>query len=188
MREALFVVTVLAVVASATAAGDVLPPAEAGSTAKSCVDWWTTKNLRVGHPNVLNRGDRTTMRFDLSPYLTAGRVTRAELCLALNHYGITNANGFVAHRLVCDREEIRPVDTLSDDTEELGRFVVRSGDEKPARRRIDVTDAVNGLLETGHVNLVVRIRDATVEKYGNPGRRPEGGELVKEELRLEIER
>lgn len=164
-----------------------LPPAEAGSTACSCIDWWTTEHLRVGHPNVLDRKDRTTMRFELTPYLATGKVLRAVLCLSMDHYGITNANGFVIHRLVRDRERIRPVDTLSHDVEELGRFVIRATDASPARRRIDVTEAVNGLLGTGHVQFVVRVCDATVEKHGNPGHRPEGASIVREELKLEIE-
>ena len=164
-----------------------LPPAEAGSTACSCIDWWTTEHLRVGHPNVLDRKDRTTMRFELTPYLAAGKVSRAVLNLSLGFYGITNANGFVVHRLVRDREEIRPVDTLSTDVEELGRFVIRAGDGNPSRQRIDVTEAVNALLGSGHVQFVVRVRDATAEKRGNPGHRPEGANLVKDELKLEIE-
>lgn len=168
-------------------AADELRPVEAGSTARSCIEWWTTDHLRVGHPNTLNRGDRTTMRFELTPYLAQGRVGRATLCLTLGHYGITNANGFVVHRLVRDREALRPVDTVSEDTEELGRFVIRAGDECPVRQRLDVTEAVNGLLRTGHDSFVVRVRDATAEKRGNPGHRPEGAELAKEELKLEIE-
>ena len=164
-----------------------LPPVEAGSTASNCIDWWTTEHLRVGQPNALDRKDRTTMRFELTPYLATGKVLRAVLCLSMDHYGITNANGFVIHRLVRDRERIRPVDTLSHDVEELGRFVIRATDASPARRRIDVTEAVNGLLGTGHVQFVVRVCDATVEKHGNPGHRPEGASIVREELKLEIE-
>jgi len=170
-----------------SAAADDLRPLEAGSTARCCIDWWTTERLWVGHPNSLDRGDRATLRFGLTPYLARGCVARATLCLTLHPFGITNANGFVVHRLVRDREALRPVDTICEDVEELGRFVIRSGDEAPVRRRIDVTEAVNGLLGTGHVSFVVRLRDATVEKFGNPGHRAEGAELVKEELKLEIE-
>ena len=178
-------VMVLPVAAQATA-GSLLP-VEAGSTACSCVAWWQTEKLRVGQPNILNRRDRTTMRFDLSPYLLAGRVSKAELRLKLKHYGIKDLEDFVVDRLKDERESIRAVDTLSEDAETVGRFSIATGEASPVLRSIDVTDAVNGMLSSGHVHFVVRVRDATAEKRGNPERKPRGAEIAKDGLCLEVE-
>ena len=168
------------------AAAESLPPAEAGSAACSCVEWWQTKKLRVGHPNILNRRDRTTMRFDLTPYLLTGRISKAELRLKLTHYGIKDAEDFVVDWLKDERESIREVDTLSEDAEAVGRFSIAAGEANPALRSIDVTKAVNGMLSSGHVQFVVRVRDATAETRGNPEHKPRGAEIEKDALKLEV--
>ena len=177
----------LALPVAVQAAAESLPPAEVGSAACSCVAWWQAENLHVGQPNTLDRRDRTTMRFDLSPYLLAGRISKAELHLKLKHYGIRDLEDFVVHRLKNERESIRAVDTLSEDAEEAGRFSIVSGEANPALCRIDVTDAVNCMLSSGHVQFVVRVSDTTAEKRGNPERKARGADIAKDGLRLEVE-
>ena len=176
----------LAAAVAAAAAADSLPPVEAGSAACSCIDWWQTKLLRMGHPNTLDRRDRTTARFELSPYLLAGRVAKAELCLTLNSYGIKDRDEFVVQRLVRNREAIRSVDTLSEDAEEIARFAIRAGERNPTRCRLDVTAAVNGLRASGHVQLVVRVCDETAERRGNPEHVPHGAEIANGGFTLEV--
>ena len=178
---------VLVLPVAVRAAAESLPPVEVGSTACSCVEWWQTEKLHVGQPNILDRRDRTTMRFDLSPYLLAGRISKAELQLKLKHYGIKDSEDFVVHRLKNERESIRAVDTLSEDAEDVGRFSIVAGEANPTQRRIDVTDAVNGMLSSGHVQLVLRVSDATAEKRGNPERKARGADIAKDGLRLEVE-
>ncbi|MBP5673899.1 MAG: hypothetical protein J6X49_16045 [Victivallales bacterium] len=167
-------------------AADELKPAEAGSTACVCIDWWTAKHLWVGNPNLLNRKDRTTIRFDLTKYLAKGRVKKAELFLTVTPFGIYDENTFVLEQLMRERMELKSADTLSDDAEKRADFVIKSEDKPPCRQRIDVTDCVNGLLQVGHTQLVLRLRDATVENRGNKKNKAEGLEINQNELRLEI--
>lgn len=171
---------------AAQAAAESLQPVEAGSTACSCVAWWQTEKLRVGQPNILNRRDRTTMRFDLSPYLLAGRVSKAALRLKLKHYGIRDSEDFVVDRLKDERESIRAVDTLSEDAEAVGRFSIAAGESNPVWRSIDVTKAVNGMLSSGNVQFVLRVGDTTAEMRGNPEHKPRGAEIAKDALKLEV--
>ena len=129
----------MAVLLAAGVAAEELKPAEAASTACVCIDWWTTKNLWVGNPNLLNRKDRTSIRFDLTKYLAKGRVGKAELCLGVYPFGIYDENTFVVEQLMRERMELKPTDTLSDDAEKRAEFVLKPEDKPPCRQRFDVT-------------------------------------------------
>ena len=50
----------------------------------------------------------------------------------------------------------------------------------------NLTDCVNGLLYAGHTQLVLRLRDATVETRGNKKNKAEGLAVIANELKLEI--
>ena len=176
----------LLLAAGMSAAAEDVKPAEAGSTACACIDWWTTKNLWAGNPNTLNRRDRVTMRFDLTKYLAKGRVSKAELCMAVHPFGIYDENTFVMEQLMRERMELKPADTLSDDAEKRAEFVIPAEDKPPFPQRFDVTDCINNLLKAGHTQLVLRLRDATVEERGNKKNKAEGLAVIANELKLEI--
>ncbi len=185
MKSILATMAVLLAAGVAAHAEDV-KPAEAGSTACACIDWWTTKNLWAGNPNTLNRRDRVTMRFDLTKYLAKGRVSKAELCMAVHPFGIYDENTFVMEQLMRERMELKPTDTLSDDAEKRVEFVVTKDTKPPFHQRFDLTDCVNQLLYGGHTQLVLRLRDATVEDRGNKKNKAEGLAVIANELKLEI--
>ena len=185
MKSILATMAVLLATGMAVQADDV-KPAEAASTACVCIDWWTTKNLWVGNPNTLNRKDRTSIRFDLTKYLAKGRVAKAELCMAVHPFGIYDENTFVVEQLMRERMELKPTDTLSDDAEKRADFVLKAEDKPPCRQRFDVTECVNKLLQTGHTQLVLRLRDMTVEERGNKKNKAEGLAVIANELKLEV--
>ena len=185
MKSILATMAVLLTAGMAAQAEDV-KPAEAGSTACVCIDWWTTKYLWAGNPNTLNRRDRVTMRFDLTKYLAKGRVSKAELSMAVDPFGIYDENTFVMEQLMRERMELKPTDTLSDDAEKRAEFVLTKETKGPFRQRFDLTDCVNKLLQTGHTQLVLRLRDATVESRGNKKNKAEGLAVIADKLKLEI--
>ena len=180
------ILATMAVLLAAGVAAEELKPAEAGSTACVCIDWWTTKNLWVGNPNLLNRKDRTTMRFDLTKYLAKGRISKAELCMVVHPFGIYDENTFVVEQLMRERMELKPTDTLSDDAEKRAEFVIKDGDKPPCHQCVDVTECVNKLLQVGHTQLVLRLRDTTVEARGNKKNKAEGLAVLGDELKLEV--
>ena len=180
------VMVTMAFLLAVGAIAEELKPAEAASTACVCIDWWTTKNLWVGNPNLLNRKDRTSIRFDLTKYLAKGRVAKAELCLAVHPFGIYDENTFVVEQLMRERMELKPTDTLSDDAEKRAEFVIKAEDKPPCHQRFDVTECVNKLLQTGHTQLVLRLRDMTVEERGNKKNKAEGLAVIANELKLEV--
>jgi hypothetical protein len=185
MKSILATMAVLLAAGMAAQAEDV-KPAEAGSTACVCIDWWTTKYLWAGNPNTLNRRDRVTMRFDLTKYLAKGRVSKAELCMAVDPFGIYDENTFVIEQLMRERLELKPTDTLSDDAEKRAEFVVTKDAKPPFTQRFDLTDCVNQMLYVGHTQLVLRLRDMTVEKRGNKKNKAEGLAVIADKLKLEI--
>ena len=85
-----------------------------------------------------------------------------------------------------ERMELKPTDTLSDDAEKRAEFVLKPEDKPPCRQRFDVTECVNKLLQTGHTQLVFRLRDVTVEERGNKKNKAEGLAVLAEELKLEV--
>ena len=180
------ILATMAVLLAAGAIAEELKPAEAASTACVCIDWWTTKNLWVGNPNLLNRKDRTSIRFDLTKYLAKGRVAKVELCLAVHPFGIYDENTFVVEQLMRERMELKPTDTLSDDAEKRAEFVIKADDKPPCYQRFDLTECVNKLLQTGHTQLVLRLRDMTVEERGNKKNKAEGLAVIANELKLEV--
>ena len=180
------ILATMAVLLAAGVAAEDLKPAEAASTACVCIDWWTTKYLWVGNPNTLNRRDRTSIRFDLTKYLAKGRVAKAELCMAVHPFGIYDENTFVVEQLMRERMELKPTDTLSDDAEKRADFVLKAEDKPPCRQRFEVTECVNKLLQTGHTQLVLRLRDMTVEERGNKKNKAEGLAVIANELKLEV--
>ena len=180
------ILATMAVLLAVGAVAEELKPAEAASTACVCIDWWTTKNLWVGNPNTLNRKDRTTIRFDLTKYLAQGCIHKSELCLAVHPFGIYDENTFVLEQLMRERMELKPTDTLSDDAEKRAEFVIKADDKPPCFQRFDLTEHVNKLLQTGHTQLVLRLRDTTVEDRGNKKNKAEGLAVIATELKLEV--
>ena len=180
------ILATMAVLLAAGMAAEELKPAEAASTASVCIDWWTTKYLWAGNPNTLNRKDRTSIRFDLTKYLAKGRVQKAELCMAVDPFGIYDENTFVVEQLMRERMELKTTDTLSDDAEKRADFVIKAEDKPPCRQRFDVTECVNKLLQAGHTQLVLRLRDMTVEERGNKKNKAEGLAVIANELKLEV--
>ena len=180
------ILATMAVLLAAGMAAEELKPAEAGSTACVNIDWWTTKYLWAGNPNTLNRRDRVTMRFDLTKYLAKGRVGKAELVLAVDPFGIYDENTFVIEQLIRERMQLKPADTLSDDAEKRAEFVLTKDMKGHCFQRLDLTDCVNQLLYGGHTQLVLRLRDATVENRGNKKNKAEGLAVIANELELEI--
>jgi hypothetical protein len=185
MKSILATMAVLLAAGMAVNAEDV-KPAEAGSTACVCIDWWTTKYLWAGNPNTLNRRDRVIMRFDLTKYLAKGRVSKAELCMAVDPFGIYDENTFVMEQLMRERMELKPTDVLSDDAEKRAEFVLTKDTKGPSRQRFDLTDCVNSVLQVGHTQLVLRLRDMTVDSRGNKKNKAEGLAVKGDELKLEI--
>ena len=180
------ILATMAVLLAAGMAAEELKPAEAGSTASVNIKWWTTKYLWAGNPNTLNRRDRTSIRFDLTKYLAKGRVAKAELCMAVDPFGIYDENTFVVEQLTRERMELKPTDTLSDDAIKRAEFVLTKDTKGPSRQRFDLTDCVNSVLQAGHTQLVLRLRDTTVEERGNKKNKAEGMAVKGDELKLEV--
>ena len=85
-----------------------------------------------------------------------------------------------------ERMELKPTDTLSDDAEKRAEFIIKAEDKPPCHQRFDVTECVNKLLQTGHTQLVLRLRDMTVEERGNKKNKAEGLAVIANELKLEV--
>ena len=85
-----------------------------------------------------------------------------------------------------ERMELKPTDTLSDDAEKRAEFIIKAEDKPPCHQRFDLIECVNKLLQTGHTQLVLRLRDITVEERGNKKNKAEGLAVIANELKLEV--
>ena len=73
----------------ATTAVVVPGPTDTASGARHALQTWQLGGiggnwLAVGQPNTLNRDDRAVFRFDITSYLTPGRIAKARLRLQAN--------------------------------------------------------------------------------------------------------
>lgn len=166
-------------------AAATLPVKDFGGGATANIEFWSNENCWVGNPNVLNRNDRVLFNFDLTRQLYAGKVTRAVLRISAAPLGIIDENRIAVERFVTERPVIANIDLLSQETEELAQFPVTAGTPVPTWE-IDVTGAVNRILDSGEGTVAFRIRNLTTETRGNRNSAAEGVSVAPAGIQLEV--
>ena len=127
-------------------------PKDAASGACNALETWQLGGiggnwLAVGQPNTLNRDDRAVFRFDIRRYLTAGRVAKATLRLAVDPQ--TRGETFRLEHFTVERFVLAAKDLGSTQVELVRSFEVKHGTPAGLALSFDVTGAVNRDLEAG---------------------------------------
>ncbi len=123
--------------------------------------------LAVGNPNLLNRRDKVTLRFDISGLIPAGRVQRAVLRYAQSHFGWRDEEIVLEH-FTEERLVLSGNDLISSRVEPVWHYVADRAMPPCTVTEIDVTDSINRDLERGFGFATFRIADVSAERFGNP--------------------
>jgi hypothetical protein len=196
MRSAVLIVVFLsamAVTADCAEMRDTIVPGpkDAASGACNALETWQLGGiggnwLAVGQPNTLNRDDRAVFRFDLRRYLTAGKVAKATLRLAVDPQ--TRGETFRLEHFSAERFVLAPKDLGSIQVEPLRSFEVKRGTPAGLKLSFDVTRAVNRDLEAGFGSIAFRLRSEYAETAGNPTNSPSLITIVNGSLALDVTR
>lgn len=181
----------MAVAAEAAGTQDTIVPGpnDVASGACNALETWQPGGigghwLAVGQPNTLNRDDRAIFRFDIRPFLTTGRVTKATLRLAVNPQ--TRGETFRLEHFSAERYALAAKDLGSTQVELVKSFDVKRGTPAGLALGFDVTAAVNRDLESGFGFVAFRLRSEYAEAVGNPDNRPSLVTIVNGSLALDV--
>ncbi|MFA6816043.1 MAG: hypothetical protein WCS73_07090 [Lentisphaeria bacterium] len=166
--------------------GTILKPGSFGGGASVNIKFWSPKQNYVGNPNALSRRDRVVFHFDLSSYIEEGKIKEAVLALPLQPFGVLTGNDI---ELQCFKTEHSPIfnmDFISNDVFSVVNLFVDKKTE--IMHFIDVTKMVNAALNRGDGTIAFRVRNGTIEKFGNRQNKPEGVIVDSQKLKLEIVR
>lgn len=165
-----------------------LTPADYGSGASVRQDFYIpgedAKELFIGHPNSITRGDRALVRFDLEPLLLkAALIKKAELVVYFEKMLIMDSDE--SRHIVIERL-LDPVETLSGATvssrnaEVVAEYDVkrdelinpagtpgRPSGPRPDPARFDLTKIIQSELEAGTTSLTIRFSDPRSEEKPN---------------------
>lgn len=125
------------------------------------------KWLAVGNPNMWNRRDKVTVRFDLTPFVPAGQVRRAVLTYGHTPFGY-RSNELVLEHFTTERLVLAGNDLISNQVEPLRHYVVDREMKAMTEARVDVTGALNADLAAGFGFTTFRIACVTAEILANP--------------------
>ncbi len=142
--------------------------------------------LAVGNPNLLNRRDKVTVRFDLSPWVFPGPVKKAWLCYRQTAFGYRPEEIIIEHFLT-ERWMLSGKDLISTQTETLANYVSEV-DAGQLTMIVDVTEAVNRDLRRGFGWTTFRIASATAEREANPENAATGVTVDNGTLQLILEK
>jgi hypothetical protein len=176
---------------SAAAAPDAIVPGpeDTASGALHALETWGLGGiggnwLAVGQPNTLNRDDRAVFRFDIRRYLTAGKVAKATLRLAVDPQ--TRGETFRLDHYTAERIVLAAKDLGSTQVEKVASFEVKHGTPAGLALRFEVTAQVNQDLEAGFGFSAFRLRSEFAEAVGNPDNTPSLITIVNGGLGLEV--
>jgi len=165
-----------------------LTPADYGSGASVREDFYIpgeeAKQLFVGHPNSITRGDRALVRFNLEPLLLkAALISKAELVVYFEK--MLSQDPDESRHLVIERL-LDPIETLSGATvssrnaEVIAEYDVKRDElinpaatadrpvgPRPEPARFDVTKIIRSELEAGTTSLTIRFSDSRAEAEPN---------------------
>lgn len=161
-----------------------LTPQSFGGGAMANIGFWNEKNNWAGNPNTLNRRDRVVFQFDLRRLLVSGKINRAVLVLPLQPFGKSADNRLELQVFRTEHAPVRAMDIISEEVAPLQEVALTSVANTPLR--FDVTREVNGALARGDGSITFRLRNITIEKKGNRNSQPEGAEVDRNRLQLEI--
>lgn len=140
--------------------------------------------LAVGQPNTLNRDDRAVFRFDIGPYLFAGKVKKARLRLLVDPQ--TRGETFRLEHYTGERFVLAAKDLGSTQVEKVASFTVAKGTPAGLALDFDVTAHVNRDLESGFGFSAFRLRSEFAAASGNPDNTPSLITIANGSLALEI--
>lgn len=187
---AVFMSAVAVAVEPAGTRDTIVPgPKDVASGARNALETWQLGGiggrwLAVGQPNTLNRDDRAVFRFDIRPYLTAGKVAKATLRLAVDPQ--TRGETFWLEHFTAERVVLAAKDLGSTQVELVHSFEVNRGTPAGLALSFDVTGAVNRDLEAGLGFVAFRLRSRCAETAGNPTNSPSLISIVNGSLSLEV--
>ncbi len=149
------------------------------------LDLWGERILTVGQPNACDRRDRAVIRFDLRPFLEAGKVTEARLKLDYAPLGFSDTRRLELSRFTTELGELNLYCGFLYVTEAPREWLV-DGAAGAGTLELDMTGEVNAALEKGCGSIAFRIRDCRADAEGNPGSVVRVVRLPVNGIRLEV--
>ncbi len=146
------------------------------------------KWLAVGQPNLLNRRDKVTFRFDISGFIPTGKVKKA----VLQYEQVPFAARYRDELLVLDhfnieRAKLSGNDLISNQVDTVRKYVLERAVTNPVITRIDVTGQVNADLAKGFGYSTFRVSSQSAEVQGNPRNEATGVTINNGTMKLFIE-
>ena len=156
-----------------------------------CPQIWNPGGIKaglwIGQGNQFDHRYRALLRFDIRPFLIAGKVKKAKLKFSvLGIYGKQAARKFQLQYFTSEKMLLGFNDLTDVRVKKINCFTLKRKMKYPLTLSFDVSSELNSALYKGFGSFTFRLLDEWAEKHGNPENIGAGTAIIPNSVKLYI--
>ena len=156
-----------------------------------CPQIWNPGGIKaglwIGHGNQFDHRYRALLRFDIRPFLIAGKVKKAKLKFSvLGIYGKQSTRKFQLQYFTSEKMLLGFNDLTDVRVKKINCFTLKRKMKYPLTLSFDVSSELNSVLYKGFGSCTFRLLDEWAEKHGNPENIGAGTAIIPNSVKLYI--
>ena len=156
-----------------------------------CPQVWNPGGIRpglwIGHANQFDHRYRTLLRFDIRPFLIAGKIKKAILKFSVRGiYGKQSKRKFKLQYFTIEKMLLGFNDLADIRVKNVKDFTLKRKIKYPRMLSFNITSELNSALYKGFGSCSFQILDEWAEKHGNPEHIGAGTVIIPDSVKLKI--